>query len=136
GCQARQPFRFVICPPVFDLHVAAFEEANLVEPFAECRQPRCARLRTTRVEISDHRHPLLRPRRQRRKKRRHDRRAAEQRYELAAFHSITSSARSRNDSGIVSLIALAALRLTTNSNLVACMTGMSAGFSLLRIRPA
>src|SRR5262249_12965991 len=66
GCQAPQPFRFVIRPPVFDLHVAAFEETNLVEPLAECRQPRCARLRTTRVEIPDHRHRrLLRARRER-----------------------------------------------------------------------
>src|SRR6516165_12243543 len=34
------------------------------------------------------------------------------------FYSITSSARSRNDSEILSPIALAALRFTTNSNLV------------------
>src|SRR5262249_8987413 len=33
-------------------------------------------------------------------------------------HSITSSARSKNDSGIVSPIALAVLRLTTSPNLV------------------
>ena len=32
--------------------------------------------------------------------------------------------------------ALAVLRLMTNSNLVACMTGRSAGFSPLRMRPA
>ena len=31
--------------------------------------------------------------------------------------------------------ALAVLRLTTNSNLVGCSTGMSAGFSPLRTRP-
>jgi hypothetical protein len=42
-------------------------------------------------------------------------RAAEQRDERAAFHSITSSASSTNESGIVSPIALAALRLTINS---------------------
>src|ERR1019366_10378754 len=35
----------------------------------------------------------------------------------APSHSITSSARSRSDSGIVSLIALAALRLMISSNL-------------------
>jgi hypothetical protein len=38
---------------------------------------------------------------------RYQRRAAEQRDQLAAFHSITSSARNRNDSGIVSPSALA-----------------------------
>jgi hypothetical protein len=48
--------------------------------------------------------PLLRARRERPRRRR----PPEQRDELAASdHSITSSARSRNDSGIVSLSALA-----------------------------
>src|SRR6185295_8492133 len=56
-------------------------------------------------------------------------RAAEQRDELAALHSITSSARARNASGIVSSIALAVLRLTTSSNFVGCSTGRSAGFA-------
>jgi hypothetical protein len=50
-------------------------------------------------------------------------------------HSITSSARSRNDSGIVSPMVLAVLRLITSSNLLDCTTGKSAGFSPLRIRP-
>src|SRR5262249_59949802 len=45
-------------------------------------------------------------------------RAAEQRDELAARHSITSSARSRNDSGIVRPSALAVVRLMTRSNFV------------------
>src|SRR5262249_34667214 len=48
---------------------------------------------------------------------RHDRprdcRGTEQRDELAALHSITSSARSRNDSGIVRPSVLAVLRLTS-----------------------
>ncbi len=50
-------------------------------------------------------------------------------------HSITSSATLTRPSGMARPIALAALRLITNSNLVACMTGRSAGFSPLRIRP-
>src|SRR5262249_34524234 len=49
-------------------------------------------------------------------------------------HSITSSARSRKDSGIFSPMARAVLRLTTSSNLVGCWTGKSAGFSPLRMR--
>src|SRR5262249_39446520 len=61
------------------------------------------------------------------------RRAAEQRDELAAPHSITSSARNRNDSGIVKPIAFAVLRLTTSSNFVGCSTGRSAGFETSRI---
>src|SRR5262249_20940442 len=72
---------------------------------------------------------LLRPRRERPRGR-----AAEQRDEIArAAHSITSSARSRNDSGIVRSRALAVVRLTTRSNLVGCSTGMSAGLLPRRI---
>src|SRR5262245_46709701 len=75
---------------------------------------------------------LLRPRRQR-----PSRRTAKQRDELAApDHSITSSALASNVSGMVRPSPLAVLRLITSSNLVGCMTGRSAGFSPLRIRPA
>src|SRR5262249_52021333 len=55
------------------------------------------------------------------------RRAAEQRDELAAFHSITSSARRMNDSGIASPMVFAVLRLMLRSNLIGCSTGSSAG---------
>src|SRR5205814_5490458 len=57
----------------------------------------------------------------------------QQRDELAPLHSITSSARSRNESGIVIPTALADLRFTTISNLVGCSTGMSAGLPPLNI---
>src|SRR5260370_18974966 len=46
---------------------------------------------------------------------------------------ITSSARIRSDCGIVSPSAFAVFRLITNSNLVACSTGRSAGLAPLRI---
>jgi hypothetical protein len=49
------------------------------------------------------------------------------------FYSITSSARSRNASGIVRPSALAVVRLMTNSNLIGCSTGMSPGFVPRRI---
>src|SRR6478752_5803209 len=42
-------------------------------------------------------------------------------------YSITSSARSKKDSGIVKPSAFAVLRLTTRSNLTGCSTGKSAG---------
>ena len=42
-------------------------------------------------------------------------------------HSITSSARSKKESGIVNPIALAALRFIANSNFVGCSTGRAAG---------
>jgi hypothetical protein len=63
-------------------------------------------------------------------------RAAESRDELASpHHSITSSARASSIGGISRPSALAVCKLMTNSNLVACNTGMSAGFSPLRMRP-
>src|SRR5262249_36062319 len=55
------------------------------------------------------------------------RRAAEQRDDCTTFHSINSSARSRNESGIASPSALAVFTLITSSNLVGCSTGRSAG---------
>ena len=63
------------------------------------------------------------------------RRAADKRDELAAFHSITSSASASSLSGIWRPSAFAVLRLITSSNLVGCTTGRSAGFSPLRMRP-
>src|SRR5262245_4054728 len=48
-------------------------------------------------------------------------------------HSITSSARASRVGGTFKLKALAVFRLTTNSNLVPCCTGRSAGFAPLRI---
>ncbi len=52
------------------------------------------------------------------------------------FYSITSSARASSVGGISRSSALAALRLMTSSNLVDCMTGTSAVFAPLRLRPA
>jgi hypothetical protein len=58
---------------------------------------------------------------------------AEQRDELAPPHSITSSARASSVGGISTPSALAVLRLITNSNLVGCSIGRSAGLAPLRI---
>src|SRR5262249_46834458 len=62
-------------------------------------------------------------------------RAAEQRDELAARHSITSSATLSNDDGTVRPSILAVWALMTNSNLVDWSTGRSAGLAPLRMRP-
>src|SRR5262249_1424588 len=62
------------------------------------------------------------------------RRAAEQRDELAALHSITPSARASNCPGTSIPSAFAVLRLITSSTFVGACTGRSAGFSPLRIR--
>jgi hypothetical protein len=61
----------------------------------------------------------------------HARGSAESRW---AIHSMTSSARRRNDSGIVSPSAFAVLRLITNSNLIGRSIGKSATLAPLRIR--
>src|SRR5437763_6944927 len=61
--------------------------------------------------------------------------AAEQQ-QIAPVHSMTSSARASSDCGTVSPSAFAVLRLMTNSNLVGCSTGRSAGLAPLRIFPA
>src|SRR5262245_13981386 len=60
--------------------------------------------------------------------------AAEQRDELAAPHSITSSARTRIPVGNSMPIALATLRLITSSNFDTCSTGRSAGLVPLSTR--
>jgi hypothetical protein len=51
----------------------------------------------------------------------------------AFAYSMTSSARSRNDSGMIRLSALAVVTLMTSSNLVGCSTGISPGFIPRRI---
>src|SRR5215475_2229755 len=52
---------------------------------------------------------------------------------LASHYSITSSARASNVGGTSKPKALAVFRLTTNSNLVPCCTGSSAGIAPLMI---
>jgi hypothetical protein len=73
---------------------------------------------------------LLRARRERPRRRR----GAEQRDEITADHSITSSARASSVSGTSRPSALAVLRLITSSNLVGACTGSSAGLAPLRMR--
>ena len=64
-----------------------------------------------------------------------NRRTADKCDELAPFHSITSSARASSVGEISRPSAFAVLRLMISSNLVGCITGRSAGFSPLRMRP-
>src|SRR5262249_10167017 len=77
---------------------------------------------------------LLRARGEQQKKRRYGR-AGEQRDELPPFHSITSSARASSVGGTSRPSAAAVCRLMTNSNLVGCRIGSSAGFSPLSTPP-
>ena len=126
GRQCRQPIDLILRPAVYDRQVLALDIAGLLQALAKCAQTVRDRVRRCGVEEPDHRHRrLLRARRERPR----SRRAAEKRDELAPLHhSITSSARSRNGSGMFRPSALAVVRLMTSSNLVGCSTGMSAGF--------
>src|SRR6516165_4238195 len=54
--------------------------------------------------------------------------------DIRSPYPITSSARARRDGGTARPSALAVLRLITSSYLVGACTGMSAGFSPLRMR--
>src|SRR6266536_2694926 len=61
------------------------------------------------------------------------RRAAEERYERAPFHSITSSARASSMGGISRPKAFAVARLIVSSNFVGRSTGSSSGLAPFRI---
>src|SRR5262249_6303340 len=129
GRQRRQSVQLTFRPAVLHCDVAALEIAGFVE--ASPDRVERAGFTIGAAEQPDHRHrPLLRSRGERPR-----RRAAEQRDELAAFHSITSSALNRTAVGNSRPSDLAVLRFTTSSTLVGCWTGKSAGLAPLRIWP-
>src|SRR5215472_17589388 len=102
---------------IVDLQVAALAPALFLHPLPECRHA-SYHFRIVCGQAAEHADPphalaLLRTCRERPRGC-----AAEQRDEVAPFHSITSSARSRNDSGMVRPSALAVVRLMMRSNLV------------------
>src|SRR5215471_3247289 len=131
GRQQRQPIYLALRPAVFDQHVLALDIAGVFEALAECAQ--AVRVRVVRrcgVEEPNHGHRRLLSMRSKRPR---HRRTAEQRDELAALHSITSSARASNASGTVKPSALAVFILMISSKWVGCSTGRSAGRAPLRI---
>src|SRR5439155_6025789 len=98
---------------------------------AECTQPvgiEIGRVATDKRNAGT-RSCLLRARRER-----PGRRAAEKRYELAAPHSMTSSARASSEDGTLMPSAFVVFILITKSYLVGACTGSSAGFSPLKMR--
>src|SRR5439155_8122537 len=121
-------------PTLVELHVYALRPSQLCELLPE-------RLKThgefgialgVSHQNADAPHALLlRARRERPR----SRRAADSQDELAAFHSITSSASAGSLGDMSRPRTLAVCRLMTNSNLAARITGRSAGFSPFRIRP-
>src|SRR5262249_5500543 len=89
GCQGRKSVVMIIRPAVFDRHILAFDVAGFGEAAVERRCERYVARSYRAIEEPDHRHRrLLRPRRERPR----SRRAAEQRDECAAVHSMTSLA--------------------------------------------
>src|SRR5262249_9304709 len=115
-----------------DADIAAFRPSTLFQPLPECRHAGLG-FRTVlgaRYEHADAPHSLalLRARRERPRSS-----TAKQCDELAALHSITSSATNRMSRLIVSPTSLAAFTLMTSSNLVGRSTGKSAGFAPLSI---
>jgi hypothetical protein len=111
--------------------IARFCPSIKPEPLAHGRQSCGLGISGLTAEDANHRHRLLRTRRQRPR----GDSAADERDELATFHSITSSARASRLGGTARPSILALWRLMTSSNFVACMTGRSAGFAPLRTRP-
>src|SRR5262249_11993010 len=129
--QRRQPIIMALCPPELDRNVLAFDIAGLRKAATETGHEWFVLLGRCRIEEPDHRHRrLLRVRRERPR----GRRAADERDELAAFHSIPSSSRSGNAGGMFNPSTRAVLRLTTSSYLVGACTGNSPGFCPRRMR--
>ena len=121
-----------IVSAVFDRDILALDEAGLLQPLTKSTEALCVPVRRLTVEKPNHRHPrLLRPHGQRLRRCC----AAEQRDELAALHSITSSAVASSVGGTVRPSIRAVWWLMTSSNFDACTTGRSAGFAPLRMRP-
>src|SRR5262249_20209732 len=133
--QRRQSIIVTFRPAKRDRQILTFDKPRFAEASTEGFHNTCRFPWRATADEPNHRHCLLlRPRRER-----PCRRAAEQRDELAPFHirghSITSSALASSCGGTSRPSALAVCRLMTNSNLVDCTTGRSAGFAPLRIRP-
>src|SRR5215468_7612771 len=121
------------CPAGIDLHISADGPAKRLQPLQEGSEP-CLVMRIVRrcgEEHADAPHPLALLRAHPERPR--GCRAAEQRDERPALHSITSSAIASRPEGMARSKALAVCRLMTNSNLAACSTGRF--FSPLRTRP-
>src|ERR1700730_6048350 len=119
-------------PAILDRHVLALDETGFPQASSECLHQVRGIIRRPGAEIPDHRHRcLLRARGERPRCR-----PADERDELAAFHSITSSASNCIMLGNARPSALAAFKLITSSKLVGCRTGRSIGLAPLTIRPA
>src|SRR5262245_4276124 len=130
-----EPVILVIGPAIFDCDVLALNIASFGQAFAERGDQERILLGCRAAENADNGPGLLRARGLRTEDR-CGHRAAEKRDELAALHSITSSAWASTLCGISSPSNFAVLRLITNWKRVGCTTGTSDGSSPSRMRPA
>src|SRR5262249_9628396 len=135
GCIGARSLDASSSQAIFDAKIAVFSPAKLLQPFAEDPQPKLTFgiALAARQQPADPPHAVALPPRCERPC---GCCAAEQRYERAPLHSITSSASASSLSGIWRPSALAVLRLRTSSNVVGRTTGNSAGFAPLMICPA
>src|SRR5262249_41146875 len=113
--ERRQALRVAFGPPIFHLEIAALGVAERTHSFDEGGSDLRVGSRAACPQESD---PGALGRCLGTRRERPNSRAAEQRHELAAFHSITSSASASSVGGISRPSALEVLRLITNSNLV------------------
>src|SRR5215831_14837039 len=130
--QRAQP-REIACGTNLDAEVLAFDPAQCAKPSLERAEIFGGR-RIAGIEPhqnTDAPHPLARLRARRERPRG---RAADEQHELAAPHSITSSASASSDGGMVRSSVFAVLRLNASSNFVGSSTGRSSGFAPLRMR--
>src|SRR5262249_12713975 len=95
GRQRRQSIELILGPAIFDHYILALDEAYLLQALAKCAQ--AVRGSRGRRGVKEANHRQCRLLRARLKWPRH--RTAEQRDELAARHSITSSARASSAGG-------------------------------------
>src|SRR5215831_6782810 len=131
SCEVGQSIILILRPAILDRHILAFYVPAFADALPECGHKTCSVGGRRAAEEPDYRHRRLLCSR---RKRPPSRRAAEQRYELAPLHSITSSARASSVVGTSRPSAFAVLRLITKSYLVGACTGRSAGFSPFSMR--
>ena len=120
-------------PAIIDCEVVTLDPTEFAQSLHKSGGPRALDRGRVRTEVPHGRQlpRLLRTCR----KRPCDSRAVEQRYELAPFHSIASSARASRVGGTVRPRVLAVWALMTSSSFDVCTTGRSAGLAPLRMRP-
>src|SRR5262245_51104233 len=129
----REALKLAVSRAILDSEILPFHIPKVAQSFSKRFEISCVEFGGNCFQHADAMH-ALRPLRNR-GKRPHGRRAAKQRDEVAPFHSITSSAMARSEGGTVRPSIRAVPVLMTNSNLLDCTIGRSAGFAPLRMRP-